>query len=217
MNYAELTDTVKTYTENLEATFVATIPTFVRQAEERIIRNPQVRIVELRKNVTGALSVGNRLLARPADFIAMSSLSFVDAAGAHSFLYDKDLNFIREAYPNPTVTGEPAVYAQYDGDTASPASTGNFMFGPTPDAAYAVNIHYYYDPASIVDSGTSWFGDNAAIALLYGTLIEAYTFMKGDADMMAVYRARYAEGMAGLGVVGERAHRDNYKDGEFAA
>jgi len=216
MNYTQLTAAVKSYTENLEATFVETIPTFIKQAEERIIRNPQVRIIELHKNATLTLSAGDRFLSRPADFIAMSSVAVISAAGKYSFVYDKDTNFIREAYPDPAVTGVPKYYTQFEGDVVSPASTGKFMFGPTPSANYSVELHYYYDPVSIVDAGSSWFGDNAEMALLYGTLIEAYTFMKGDADIMAGYEKKYAEGMAGLGVVGLRTHRDNYKDGELS-
>ena len=217
MNYTELTAAVQSYTENQETTFVATIPTFIRQAEERITRNPQVRIPELRKNSTSAVTSGDVYLTRPTDFIAVSSLSVVDDAGQYSFLYDKDVNFIREAYPDPTTTGLPMFYGQFDGDRVTPDTAGHFILGPTPDANYVVELHYYYDPPSIVDSETSWFGENAETALLYGTLIEAYTFMKGDADIMQGYRDQYNEGLAALGVVGLRLGRDNYKDGELTA
>jgi hypothetical protein len=217
MNYTELTAAVQSYTETQETAFVATIPTFIRQAEERIVRNPQVRIAELRKNSTSTLTAGDLYLTRPADFIAVSSLSVVDLTGAHSYLYDKDVNFIREAYPDPATTGLPRFYGQFDGDRTSPATEGHFIIGPTPDEAYAVDLHYYYDPPSIVDTETSWFGENAETALLYGTLLEAYVFLKGDADLMQTYSRRYDEGMAMLGVVGLRAGRDNYKDGELTA
>jgi len=217
MNYTQLTAAVQSYTENQETTFVATIDTFIRQAEERITRNPQVRIPELRKNATSTLTTGGVFLTRPADFLAVSSIAVIDMTGQYSYVYDKDVNFIREAYPNPATLGLPQFYAQFDGDRVSPASDGHFILGPTPDQDYPVELHYYYDPPSIVDTGTSWFGENAEIALLYGTLLEAYAFMKGDADVMQGYQLRYDEGMAALGVVGLRSGRDNYKDGELTA
>ena len=119
---------------------------------------------------------------------------------------------MREAYPNPSVTGLPKYYAQYDGDV--PTATGNFLIGPTPNGNYVVEMQYYYDPPSIVTQGTSWLGDNAEGALLYGSLLEAYTFMKGDPDLMSVYQSRYDDAMAQLGVVDQRSKRDSYRDGE---
>lgn len=209
MNYTELSQAIKDYTDNQEATFVANIPTFVKQAEQRIYRS--VLIPELRKNVTGQMSSGNRYLARPTDFLAPFSLAVIDA-GSYSYLIDKDMNFMREAYPNPSTTGVPKYYAQFDGDV--PTATGNFLLGPTPNSNYQVEMQYYYDPPSIVDEGDSWLGDNASGALLYGSLLEAYTFMKGDADVMTVYKSRYDEAMAQLGVVDQRSKRDSYRDGE---
>ncbi len=210
MNYAELTQAIQDYTDNQEATFVANIPTFVQQAEQRIYRS--VLIPELRKNATGTMQSGNRYLARPADFLSMFSLAVIDGAGSYSYLYDKDMNFMREAYPDPSVTGLPKYYAQFDGDV--PTATGNFLLGPTPDGNYVVEVQYYYDPPSIVTQGTSWLGENAEGALLYGSLLEAYTFMKGEPDLMATYQSRYDSAMAQLGVVDQRSKRDSYRDGE---
>jgi hypothetical protein len=212
MTYAELVLAIKDYTENLEATFVSTIPTFVQQAESRLHRS--VLIPEFRANFLGAVTAGNRYLARPADFLAVFSLAVIDATGAYTYLLDKDMNFMREAYPNPATTGVPRYYAQYAGDNvATPA--GQFLIGPTPNASYQVELQYYFDPPSIVGAGTSWLGENAAPALLYGSLIEAYTFMKGDADMMAIYKGRYDEALAQLGIIDVRSKRDSYRDGDM--
>jgi hypothetical protein len=210
MNYTQLAQAIQDYTDNQEATFVANIPVFVRQAEQRIYRS--VLIPELRKNVTGQMSSGNRYLARPADFLAPFAFAVIDSSGNYSYLLDKDMNFMREAYPNPTTEGMPKYYAQFDGDV--PTAYGNFLLGPTPDEDYDVELQYYYDPPSIVGTGTSWLGENAEGALLYGSLIEAYTFMKGDPDIMTVYKGRYDEALAQLGVVDQRGRRDSYRDGE---
>jgi len=214
MTYAELVLAIKNYTENLEATFVSSIPTFVRQAENRIQRS--VLIPEFRTNSFGSLTAGNRYLARPVDFLSAFSLAVIleeEALGAYTYLLDKDMNFMREAYPNPNVTGVPRYYSQYVGDTAG--APGYFLIGPTPDADYQVELQYYFDPPSIVSAGTSWIGENAAPALLYGSLIEAYTFMKGDADMMAIYKGRYDEALGQLGILDVRAKRDSYRDGDM--
>jgi len=212
MTYAELVQAIKDYTENLEATFVSSIPTFVRQAENRIQRS--VLIPEFRTNSLGTVSTGNRYLARPTDFLSAFSVAVIAANGAYTYLLDKDMNFMREAYPNPAVTGRPKYYAQFVGDNAASPS-GYFLVGPTPDADYQVELQYYRDPASIVDAGTSWLGENAAPALLYGSLIEAYTFMKGDADMLAGYKGRYDEALAQLGIIDVRSKRDSYRDGDM--
>jgi hypothetical protein len=210
MNYAELTQAVQDYLETSETSFVANIPTFVQQAEERIYRS--VMIPELRKNATAPLTIGSPYLQRPSDFLSVFSLAVVAADGSYSYLYDKDVNFIREAYPSPAVQGMPKYYAQFDGDQSG-ASQGNFILGPTPNAAYTMELHYYYDPPSIVTTNTSWLGDNAETALLYGTLIEAYTYLKGDADMMATYTNRYNEAMMQLFGIDLRSKRDDYRDG----
>lgn len=211
MNYTQLSQAIQDYTENYETTFVANIPNFVRQTEERICRS--VMIPELRKNVTGTLTSGNKYLARPSDFLAVFSLAVIDGEGDYLYLLDKDVNFMREAFPDPTTTGVPKYYAQFDGDL--PTATGNFILGPTPNASYQVELHYYYDPPSIVDTGTSWLGDNAEAALLYGCLVEAYTFMKGDADLMTTYQNRYMEAMSNLGLIDMRSKRDDYRDGQI--
>ena len=210
MNYTELLQAVQDYVESTETSFVANIPTFVRQAEERIYRS--VMIPELRKNATAATTTGNQYLARPSDFLAVFSLAVVDADGDYTYLYDKDVNFIREAYPRASTQGLPLYYAQFDGDQPA-TSEGNFILGPTPNAAYTVELHYYYDPPSIVVTNTSWLGDNAESALLYGTLIEAYTYQKGEADMLNLYTTRYNQAMLQLFGIDLRSKRDDYRDG----
>jgi hypothetical protein len=213
MNYAELSQNLQDYLETQETSFVSSIPTFVRQAEERIYRS--VQIPELRKNVTGTLSSGNPYLARPSDFLSAFSIAVVDGSGDYTYLYDKDVNFIREAYPRASTTGVPKYYAQFDGDSAG-SPTGNFILGPTPNANYTVELHYYYDPPSIVDTSTSWLGDNAETALLYGSLVEAYTYLKGDGDMLALYTQRYNEAMLQLFGIDLRSKRDDYRDGTMS-
>lgn len=210
MNYTQLEQALQDYLETTETTFVSYIPTFVQQAEQRIYRS--VMIPELRKNVTGNMTAGDKYLARPSDFLSVFSLAVIDTEGDYTYLIDKDVNFMREAYPSGSTTGLPKYYAQFDGDTST--SSGNFILGPTPDESYEVELHYYYDPPSIVDTGTSWLGDNAEAALLYGALVEAYTFLKGDPDLLATYKGRYDEAMALLGVVDVRSKRDSYRDGE---
>lgn len=213
MNYSELVQAIKDYTENTETAFVSQIPLFVRQAEERIHRS--VMIPELRKNATASTVAGNQYLARPSDFLSVFSLAVIDGDGDYNYLIDKDVNFIREAYPSSATQGMPLYYAQFDGVQSSESTQGNFLLGPTPNAAYTVELHYYYDPQSIVTASTSWLGDNAESALLYGSLIEAYTFMKGEADLIAQYEARYKEALAQLNVVGIRGRRDEYRDGRL--
>lgn len=216
MNYTELVQAIKDYTENEETTFVSQIPTFVKQAEQRIYR--AVSIPELKRNVTGTLTSGDKYLGRPSDIISVLSLAVIDASGDYHYLLDKDVNFIREAYPSTSTQGLPEYYGQFDGDLfsgSSETSSGNFILGPTPDANYSVELHYYYDPVSIVDSGTSWLGQNADTTLLYGALIEAYTFMKGDPDLLQLYMARYKEALQELSIVDTKTKRDIYRDGEL--
>jgi hypothetical protein len=212
MNYTQLTQALQDYLETSETSFVSNIPTFVKQAEERIYRS--VQIPELRKNATAATTSGNQYLARPADFLSVFSLAVVDGSGNYSYLYDKDVNFIREAYPSASTSGLPKYYAQFDGDQSG--TEGNFILGPTPNAVYTVELHYYYDPPSIVDTGTSWLGTNAETALLYGSLVEAYTYQKGDADMLQLYTTRYMEAMAQLFGIDLRSKRDDYRDGQMS-
>lgn len=205
MNYSELSQAIQDYCENDETTFVSQIPTFVRQAEERI--NRAVQIPDLRRNVTGNLTASNRFLTQPSDFLSVFSIAVIDGDGDYEFLLPKDVNFIREAYPSTSTTGKPQYYAIFDDES--------FILAPTPDSNYNVQLHYYYDPPSIVDNGTSWLGDNAETALLYGSLIEAYTFMKGEPDMIQLYMARYEEALSHLFNLGEGRNRmDSYRNGE---
>ena len=205
MNYTELTNAIKEYTDNTETTFVNNIPNFVRQTEERIYRS--ILIPELRKNVTTSLSTSNRFLAKPTDFLAVFSIAVVDGSSNYSFLLPKDVNFIREAYPATATSGLPVYYSLFDGD--------NFLIAPTPDSTYTVQLHYYYDPPSIVTSSTSWLGDNAETALLYGSLLEAYSFMKGEPDIVSFCKTRYEEALTSLQQLADgRNKRDSYRNGE---
>ena len=205
MNYTELTNAIKEYTDNTETTFVNNIPNFVRQTEERIYRS--ILIPELRRNVTTSLTTSNRFLAKPTDFLAVFSIAVVDGSSNYSFLLPKDVNFIREAYPATATSGLPVYYSLFDGD--------NFLIAPTPDSTYTVQLHYYYDPPSIVTSSTSWLGDNAESTLLYGSLVEAATFMKGEPDIVGFYKTRYEEALASLQQLADgRNKRDSYRNGE---
>jgi len=208
MNYAELVDLVQDYLQTTEATFVANIPRFVKQAEERITRS--FVIPELRKNATSITVAGDAYLIRPTDFRLPFSLAVVDGSGAYSYLLPKDVNFMRSAYPDPSVTGLPKYYASFDGQDAS--DNGHFILAPTPDAIYTTQLSYYFDPPSIVDSSTSWLGDKAESALLYGTLVEAYTYNKGEQDLLQLYAARYEEALQHLVKMGMLTNIDAYKN-----
>jgi hypothetical protein len=210
MNYSELVQAIQDYTQNEETSFVSNIPTFVQQAEERI--NRSIMLPELRKNVTASTLIGNKYIARPSDFLSVFSFAVIDAAGDTTYLLGKDVSFIREAYPSSGTQAIPKYYAQFDGDASG--TEGNFILGPTPDANYDIELHYYYDPESIVTAGTSWYGDNAEAALLYGSLIEAYTYMKGEADLIALYTGRYKEAMGQLTGIDIRSDRDEYRNGK---
>lgn len=204
MNYAELVATIQDYTENVFAT--ADINTFIEQAEQRIYN--AVQLPALRKNVTGDTTANNKYLTCPSDWLATYSLAVIDGSGNYEYLLNKDVNFIRQAYPAPTDTGLPQYYAQFDQNT--------FILGPTPDAAYTMELHYFYYPESIVTNGTSWLGDNFDSALLYGTLLEAYTYMKGEQDVMAAYKQRYDEAMQLLKQLGDgKNRRDAYRSGQI--
>jgi hypothetical protein len=206
MNYATLVSTIENYCENTESLFVSSIPTFVQLAEERIYNT--VQIPAIRKNQTGAMTSGDKYLTLPTDWLATFSLSVIDpTTSAQSFLLNKDVNYIREAYPTPSSTGTPAHYAQF--------SDTSLIIGPTPDANYGVELHYYYYPESIVTAGTSWVGNNFETVLLYGSLREAQVFMKGEADIIANYEAKYQESMALLKVLGDgKDRRDAYRSGQ---
>ena len=208
MNYSELVQAVKDYTENTETTFVNNINMFIRQAEERI--NRDVQIPELRKNVTGNVSASNQYLARPSDFLSTFSLAVIDGSNNFTYLLEKEVNFIREAYPSASTEGLPKYYANFDGEKSG--SNGNFILGPTPDSAYNIELHYYYDPPSIVTSTTSWLGDNAETTLLYGTLYEAYTFMKGEPDVLQNYLQRYQSALMNMASLGVMIKNDSYRE-----
>jgi len=195
MNYAELFETIKGYVENdfpntswtgsdgsstVTLTSTEQINTFIEEAEQRIYNT--VQLLDLRKNVTGALTSGNKYLSVPSDWLANFSLAVVDTDGNYKYLLNKDVNFIRESFPNPNTTGLPTHYAFFD--------ENSYILGPTPDANYAAELHYFYYPESIVTAGTSWLGDNFDSVLLYGSLLEAYTFMKGEAEIIANYQQR---------------------------
>jgi hypothetical protein len=213
VNYAALSQAIKDYTENFETSFVANIPTFVEQAEQRIYNT--VQFPALRKNVTGALSAGNKYLSCPTDFLSVYSMAIFPTGGDYTYLLNKDVNFIREAYPSPTDTGTPRYYALFGPQSTVPSEL-TFILGPTPDAAYNAELHYYFYPESIVTAGTTWLGDNFDTALLYGCLIEAYTYMKGEADMVALYTTRYQEALAQAKRLGDGLERqDAFRSGQY--
>lgn len=221
MTYQELRDAICAYTQNYEQDFVANIPVFVEQAELRIYNT--VQFPSLRKNMTGTLTAGNKYLSAPGDFLAVYSLAVVDATGAYEFLLNKDVNFIRQAYPTPTSTGLPKYYALFGPTTTNntpPVITNelSFIMGPTPDAAYTVELHFYYYPESITTaaSGQTWLGDNFDSVLLYGALVEAITFMKGEADMVQLYNTKYTEALALAKRLGDGMERtDAYRTGQY--
>ena len=206
MTYGELKQAIQDYTENDETTFVNNLPLFIRLAEERILKSVQLNLFQ--KNQFGTMTTGNQYLAAPSDFLAPFSLS-IDVSGDAEFLLFKDLDFVQTYTPDPTTTGQPKYYAQFDVD--------NFILAPTPDANYTVDIHYLYRPTSITagaDSGTTWLSTNAEISLLYASLIEAYTFMKGDPNLMQMYNQRYMEGISRLKNLGEAQETiDEYRYG----
>ena len=299
MNYTQLSNAIQAYTENTEADFVAEIPVFVQQAEQRIYNS--VQFPSLRKNVTGSTSANNKYLGCPNDFLAVYSIAVIDGTGAYEYLLNKDVNFIRQAYPIPTDTGLPRYYALF-GAQSNDVNELTFILGPTPDATYGVELHYYYYPQSIVQSpiatvgtitggsayttgtyfdvpltggtgsgalatvtvaggavtavtitnggtqytvgdvlsalsssiggtgssfsvpvatvtnssGTTWLGDNFDSVLLYASLVEAYTYMKGEADMMQLYNQKFMEALALAKRLGDGMERqDAYRSGQF--
>ena len=299
MNYTQLSNAIQAYTENTEADFVANIPVFVQQAEERIFNS--VQFPSLRSNVTGSMTTNNKYLQCPTDFLAVYSLAVINASGEYEYLLNKDVNFIRQAYPQPTDTGLPRYYALFGPRSDNPTEL-TFILGPTPDAAYGAELHYFFYPPSIVQSpvatlgaitggsaytagtyfdvpltggsgsgalatitvaggavtavtitdgglqygvantlsaaaaniggtgsgfsvpvasvtnagGTSWLGDNFDPVLLYASLVEAYTYMKGEADMMALYNQKFMEALALAKRLGDGMERqDAYRSGQF--
>ena len=214
MNYTELVTAVSDYTENTFPT--VDMNTFIEQAEQRIYNS--VQFPSIRKNVTGVTSTNNKYLSCPNDFLAVYSMAVIDGTGAYEYLLNKDVNFIRQAYPNPTDTAIPKYYALFGPTVVSSVITNelSFILGPTPDAVYNVELHYYYYPESIVTASTTWLGDNFDSVLLYGTLVEAITYMKGEADMVTLYNGKYAEALALAKRLGDGMERqDAYRSGQY--
>ena len=215
MNYTSLKQAIIDYCSNTESSFIANIPTFVQQAEQRIFNS--VQFPSLRRNVTGSTTANNKYLACPTDFLSAYSMAVIDGTGAYTYLLNKDVNYIREAYPTPTDTGLPKHYALF-GPRSNDPNELTFILGPTPDSAYSVELHYFYYPESIsvATSGTSWLGDNLDSVLLYGSLVEAYTYMKGEQDMMALYDGKYKEALAQAKRLGDGMERqDAYRSGQY--
>jgi hypothetical protein len=211
MNYTELKTNIADICEN---EFTADqYAMFTQQAEQKIYNT--VQLANLRKNVTGTLTASNKYLACPLDFLSVYSLAIYPAAGGnYEFLLDKDVNFIRQAYPNPATTGKPKHYAIF-GPQSNDVNELTFILGPTPDATYNAELHYYYYPESIVTAGETWLGENFDSALLNGALIEAIRFMKGEADMVKLYQDMYMQAIALLKNLGDGKQRtDTYRDGQ---
>lgn len=213
MTYDELVTAVQNYCENVFNT--VDMDTFIRQAEQRIFNVAQPS--NQRKNVTGSLTAGNKYLQCPTDFLSVYSLAVFPAAGGdYLYLIDKDVNFMREAYPNPATQGKPKHYAIF-GPRSDNADELSFIIGPTPDASYSAELHYYAYPESIVDAenGRTWLGDNFDSVLLYGTMCEALTYMKGEPDMVKLYQDRYVQAIALYKNLADGKQRaDAYRDGQ---
>ena len=204
MNYTELKTNIQDICEN---TFTDDqLALFTQQAEQKIYN--AVQIPALRKNQTGVVTQNNNYLAVPSDFLWSYSLAVIDGAGAYHYLLNKDVNFMREAYPTPTVTALPKHYAYFDDNT--------FIVGPTPNSNYAVELHYGYYPASIVTAGTSWLGDDFDSALLNGALVEAIRFMKGEPDIVSMYEKLYIQSIGLLKQLGDgKLREDAYRSGQY--
>ena len=206
VSYTSLTALIQDYTENTESSFVSYIPTFIQLAEQRIYN--AVQIPALRKNQIGTATANNKYLTVPTDWLATFSLSVIDSGtSAQEYLLNKDVEYIREAFPYPGATGKPTHYGQFDVNT--------IIIGPTPDASYNMELHYYYYPESIVTAGVSWLGTNFDSVLIYGTLREAYIYMKGEQDLANMYEAKYQEALEMLKILGEgKDRRDAYRSGQ---
>lgn len=202
MNYATLVTLLQDYTQNSSSEFVAAIPEIVKLAEDRIYQT--VQFPALKRNATSNFVLGNKYLAAPTDFLAAYSMAVKSDTGVYSYMLEKDVGYINEAFPDPGVAGVPRYYALFNNAT--------FVVSPTPSDFFDVELHYFYEPESIVTAGTSWLGDNVESVLFYGCLVEAYTYMKGDADLATLYRARYDEALNRLKVLGEGMDkRDNFR------
>ena len=206
--YAQLKQAITDYTENDETSFVNNLPLFIRQAEERILKNVQLSL--FRKNVQATATISNPYLAVPSDYLAAFSLSMRGDDGDRFFLEFKDPSFLQSYTPDSTTTGAPRYYAVFDVD--------NFLLAPTPDAAYTAELHYFYRPASLTagaEGGTTWLSENAEMAMLYGALIEAYIYMKGEQDVLSAYNARFQESLVGIKMLGEaKETTDEYRKGK---
>lgn len=204
--YSELKQAIQNYTENTETTFVSSLDVFIKNTEERILKIAQLEV--FRKNQLGNVTQDNAYLALPSDYLAPFSLSIL-SENNKTFVLFKDVNFIQSFNPNSATSGVPRYYGQFDID--------NFILGPTPDGNYAVELHYFYRPASLTagaDSGTTWLSTNASVAMLYGSLIEAYTFMKGEADLVQNYTQRFTEALSRVKNFGESQEvTDAYRTG----
>ena len=213
MTYTELVAAVTSYTENTFAT--VDMNTFITQAEQRIYNT--IQFPSLRKNVTGVTTASNPYLACPLDFLSAYSMAVYPTAGAYTYLLNKDVNFIREAYPVPSSTGTPKYYALFGPDSTN-AKELTFILGPSPDAIYNVELHYFFYPESIttVVGGQTWLGDNFDTVLLYGSLVEAYTYMKGETDMLALYDGKYKEALVLAKRLGDGLERqDAFRSGQY--
>jgi hypothetical protein len=222
MDYNTLFSQIQTYTENIfpdtylangsTISYTTQINTFIQQAEERIYNT--VQIPSLRKNVTGNCSSTTAYLGCPNDYLSSYSMAVIQADGTYEYLLNKDVNYIRQAYPSPTAKGLPRYYALFGSRLNDPNELA-FLLGPSPDAIYSIELHYFYYPESIVTAGTSWLGDNYSPALLYGALVEAYTYMKGETDMLLAYNTKYNEALQQLNRLGTGLERgDAYRDGQ---
>lgn len=205
--YGQLKQALQDYLETSETTFVNNLPLFIRLSEERILKNVQLSL--FRKNATANATVGNAYLAAPTDFLAPFSLSYMGDNGDKVFAEFKDVSFLQEYNPDPSTTGAPKYYAQFD--------NANFLLSPTPADDYTMELHYFYRPASLTagsDSGTTWLSINAELTLFYGAMVEAYIFLKGDPDLMATYDKRFQESLVGLKMLGEAKQvTDEYRTG----
>jgi hypothetical protein len=218
MNYTELSARIQAYAENTfpasagDLTSAQQIATFVQQAEERIYNS--VQLPSLRKNVTGTLTENNQYLSCPDDFLSVFSLAIIDGSGNYEYLLNKDVNFIRQSYPNPTTTGLPKYYALF-GPQYSDQKELSFILGPTPDDFYTAELHYFFYPESIVTAGNTWLGDNYDPILLYGSLREVNIYTRAEPDMMAAIDAKYAEAFQQLNRLGTGLERnDAYRSGQ---
>lgn len=206
--YAQLKTAIQDYTENDETSFVTNLPLFIRQAEERILKNVQLSL--FRKNASASTTASNKYLACPSDFLAPFSLSLAGSDGDKFFIDFKDPSFLQTYTPDATTTGAPRYYAVFDVD--------NFLLAPTPNTTYTAELHYFYRPASLTagsDSGTTWLSENAEMAMLYGSLTEAYIYMKGEQDVLGMYAARFQEAITGVKMLGEaKETTDEYRTGK---